>query len=210
MHKYAGITLLLSFAMLWGCSSTVLVPVPPRMDLKGYGTLGIVEFGSNADPAINVHATRQFQEQIQAAQLKQSAELEKKYAALDRDGQLLLAARNGDVKRVEQLLGSGASVHAREKKRPNIGRTALHEAARLYNIEVAKVILSAKGIRVDELNAKGETALHTVARSDGPEMVPMLLKRGADKSLRTPEGKTALELAEAKGGGWKTTADLLR
>ena len=70
MHKYAGVTLLLSLAMLWGwgCSSTVLVPVPPRMDLKGYGTLGIVEFASNADPSINVHATRQFQEQIQAAQ----------------------------------------------------------------------------------------------------------------------------------------------
>ena len=68
MHKYAGVTLLLSLAMLWGCSSTVLVPVPPRMDLKGYGTLGIVEFASNADPSINVHATRLFQEQIQAAQ----------------------------------------------------------------------------------------------------------------------------------------------
>ena len=68
MHKYAGITLLLSLAILWGCSSTVLVPVPPRMDLKSYGTLGIVEFASNSDPAINVHATRQFREQIQAAQ----------------------------------------------------------------------------------------------------------------------------------------------
>jgi hypothetical protein len=68
MRKYAGITLLLSLAMLWGCASTVLVPVPPRMDLKSYGTLGIVEFASNADPAINAHATRQFQEQIQAAQ----------------------------------------------------------------------------------------------------------------------------------------------
>jgi hypothetical protein len=68
MHKYAGITLLLSLAMLWGCASTVLVPVPPRMDLKSYGTLGIVEFASNADPAVNAHATRQFQEQIQAAQ----------------------------------------------------------------------------------------------------------------------------------------------
>jgi hypothetical protein len=60
--------LLLSLAILWGCSSTVLVPVPPRMDLKSYGTLGVVEFASNGDPAINIHATRQFQEQIQAAQ----------------------------------------------------------------------------------------------------------------------------------------------
>jgi hypothetical protein len=38
------------------------------MDLKSYGTLGIVEFGSNSDRTINAHATRQFQEQIQAAQ----------------------------------------------------------------------------------------------------------------------------------------------
>ena len=68
MHKYAEVTLLLSLAMLWGCSSTVLVPVPPRMDLKSYGTLGIVEFTSNTYPSVNVRATRQFQEQIQAAQ----------------------------------------------------------------------------------------------------------------------------------------------
>jgi hypothetical protein len=69
MRMYAGFTLLLSLAMLWGCSSsTVLVSVPPRMDLKSYGMLGIVEFGSNSDGAINVHATRQFQQQIQAAQ----------------------------------------------------------------------------------------------------------------------------------------------
>jgi hypothetical protein len=67
MRKFTRATLLLSLAFLWGCSTTVLVPVPPRMDLKSYGTLGIVEF-SNSDPAISAHATRQFQEQIQAAQ----------------------------------------------------------------------------------------------------------------------------------------------
>jgi hypothetical protein len=68
MRRYATFKLLLSLAMLWGCSSTVLVSVPPRMDLKGYGTLGIVEFASNSDRAINARATRQFQEQVQAAQ----------------------------------------------------------------------------------------------------------------------------------------------
>ncbi len=67
MHKYAGFTLL-SFAVLWGCSTTELVSVPPRMDLKSYGTLGIVEFASNSDSTINTYATRQFQEHIQAAQ----------------------------------------------------------------------------------------------------------------------------------------------
>ena len=67
MRTHAGSTLLLSLAML-GCSSTVLVPVPPRMDLSSYATLGIVEFDSNYERAINARATRQFQEQIQAAQ----------------------------------------------------------------------------------------------------------------------------------------------
>jgi len=70
MRSIARFTLLLSLAMLWGCSSsrTVLVPVPPRMDLKSYGTLGMVEFASNADSAINARATREFQAHIHAAQ----------------------------------------------------------------------------------------------------------------------------------------------
>lgn len=59
---------LVSLAMLSGCSSTVLVPVPPRVDLKSYGTLGIVEFASNSSRNVNARATRAFQEQLQAAQ----------------------------------------------------------------------------------------------------------------------------------------------
>jgi len=54
--------------LLCGCSSTVLVPVPPRMDLSSYGTLGIVDFASNSSGPVNARATRQFQEAIQSAQ----------------------------------------------------------------------------------------------------------------------------------------------
>jgi hypothetical protein len=68
MRTSVQVTLLLSLAMLWACSSTVVVPVPPRIDLRTYGTVGVVEFASNSERAINAHATRQFQEQIQAAQ----------------------------------------------------------------------------------------------------------------------------------------------
>lgn len=68
MRVYVRFTSLLLLAALWGCSSTVVVPVPPRMELARYATLGVVEFDSNADPAINAQATRQFQEQIHAAQ----------------------------------------------------------------------------------------------------------------------------------------------
>ena len=68
MRWISGIALLLFLAIASGCSSTVLVPVPPRVDLQSFGTLGVVEFTSNADPAINAKATREFQEHIHAAQ----------------------------------------------------------------------------------------------------------------------------------------------
>jgi hypothetical protein len=68
MRKSTGFALLLSLATLWGCSHTVVVPVPPRMELKSYWTLGIVEFASNSDPAINAQTTREFQAHIHAAQ----------------------------------------------------------------------------------------------------------------------------------------------
>ena len=67
MKRYVA-SLLAALATLPGCSSTVVVSVPPRMELRSYGTLGVVQFSSNSDGAIDVLATRQFQEQVQAAQ----------------------------------------------------------------------------------------------------------------------------------------------
>ena len=65
MRRFALLALL---AILWGCAKTVLVPVPPRVDLSRYGTLGVVEFSSNAGRGIEAQATRRFEEQLQAAQ----------------------------------------------------------------------------------------------------------------------------------------------
>lgn len=60
----------LALVLLGSCSSTrtVIVDVPPRVDLKQYGTLGLVEFASNYDAATNARATREFQVQIHSAQ----------------------------------------------------------------------------------------------------------------------------------------------
>ena len=68
MRKLTRFVLMLSIAVLWGCSHTVVVPVPPRLDLQSYGTLGIVEFTSNSNPAINTQTTREFQAHLHAAQ----------------------------------------------------------------------------------------------------------------------------------------------
>lgn len=67
MRPYPALVMLLLLVAQWGCSHTVLVPQSPRMDLKNYGTLGIVQFASNSDPAISSYATQQFQEQVQGA-----------------------------------------------------------------------------------------------------------------------------------------------
>lgn len=58
---------LLLVAALSACAQTVLVAVPPRMDLRDYGTLGIVDFAA-AERALGARAARQLQEQVQAAQ----------------------------------------------------------------------------------------------------------------------------------------------
>jgi hypothetical protein len=68
MRGTAGLALLLPLAMLWGCTRTVLVPVPARVDLNSYGTLGVVEFESSAGPAVDARATREFQARVHAAQ----------------------------------------------------------------------------------------------------------------------------------------------
>jgi hypothetical protein len=68
MKTYAGLGMLLALTLLAGCSRTVLVPVPPKVDLQGYGPVGIVDFASNSEQMINARATRQFQEQVQSAQ----------------------------------------------------------------------------------------------------------------------------------------------
>jgi hypothetical protein len=69
MRKFAGFAgMLLSLATLWGCSHTVTVPVPPRVELQSFGTLGLVDFASNSNPAINAQTTREFESHIHAAQ----------------------------------------------------------------------------------------------------------------------------------------------
>ena len=67
MRPYGKLMALWLLTLLWGCSNTILVPVPPRMDLKQYGTIGLIQFTTNSDSTMNAFATQQFQEQVQGA-----------------------------------------------------------------------------------------------------------------------------------------------
>lgn len=70
MRKFTATMLLSLLVALGGCSShrTVLVSVPPRVQLQEYGTLGLVAFDSNANAAVNARVTREFQSRVHAAQ----------------------------------------------------------------------------------------------------------------------------------------------
>jgi hypothetical protein len=63
------ISLLLPLALLCACAAkTVVVSVPPRMDLQRYDMIGIVDFTSSSERELGARAARQFMEQVQQAQ----------------------------------------------------------------------------------------------------------------------------------------------
>jgi len=64
------ITCLALIALILGACAqrTVLVTVPPRIDLGAYPTLGIFDFSAKPYPGLGARAARQFQEEVQAAQ----------------------------------------------------------------------------------------------------------------------------------------------
>src|SRR5262245_7247746 len=68
MSRFPILSLLAPLVLLFACSKTVLVTVPPRMEVSRYETLGIVDVTSNAERGLGARAARQLQEQIQAAQ----------------------------------------------------------------------------------------------------------------------------------------------
>lgn len=65
-----GVLLSFAFATLAsGCASrTVLVEIPPRMDLTSFKTIGIIEFGSESADGLGETATQRFMSAIHAAQ----------------------------------------------------------------------------------------------------------------------------------------------
>jgi hypothetical protein len=51
-----------------GCSHTEKVTIPPRMDLRSYGTVGIIDFDTGTDQELRQHVTQEFIQTLYAAQ----------------------------------------------------------------------------------------------------------------------------------------------
>ena len=84
----------------------------------------------------------------------------------------------------------------------------MHEAAVRGHTEFVRALGGTHGADLDAQDSGGSTPLHFAAYYGKTAAARALLELRADASLRTKQGKTALEIAEAKGN--PETAELLR
>lgn len=100
------------------------------------------------------------------------------------------AAHQGATQSLRLLLRN----HADPKLKTHKGYTAVHFAALGPKPELIQELIEA-GVAIDELDAEGNTALHLAARAGKSKGVAVLLKLGAQPSLKNKKGKTPQALA---------------
>lgn len=105
---------------------------------------------------------------------------------------LMLAVKRGDTGICTMLIRHGAQVGFRC---PQTGLTALHLAAVTKRRDLVE-LLTHSGAAVDAPLVGGITALHIAAIVGDVGCIALLLKCGADDSLRDRTGKSALEWAQ--------------
>ena len=54
--------------MAFGCSHTEKVRIPPKVELKSYHTIGVIEFSTNAEQTLKPYVTQNFIQNLQSAQ----------------------------------------------------------------------------------------------------------------------------------------------
>jgi len=122
-------------------------------------------------------------------------------------GQLIDAARNGDLAAVQTLLAGGADANRAQGD----GMTALHWAAERGHAAVADLLLSA-GATVDAKTRIGSyTPLHLASRGGHGSIATALLDAGADPhATTTGSGVTPVHLAAGAMDGAEVVTELLR
>ncbi len=119
----------------------------------------------------------------------------------DKETPLHAAALGGQVEAAELLLAKGADVMARNSG----GFTPLHAAAYSGSLPVAILLLDNKAARDDAANKAGVTPLFIAAETNHPEIVELMIARGADVKGREAHGYSALTRAF-----WKGHTDMVR
>ena len=111
-----------------------------------------------------------------------------------RDRELILAAEQGDLERVQQLLAQGASVTAQDEQ----GRTALIAAAYQNNLPIADLLIQA-GADVNTQDNTRQSA-YLIATSEGYlDLLLRTLQAGADVHSKDSYNGTGLIRAAERG-----------
>ena len=103
-------------------------------------------------------------------------------------GQMVLAARNGDVSLLRYFLDEGIGPDAEESEN---GHRALHGAAAAGEVEAVELLLDA-GADVNALDGAGVTALMRAALSAAVPAGKRLVDAGAEVNALSESGETAL------------------
>lgn len=117
---------------------------------------------------------------------------------------LMAAALGGQLEAAKLLLAKGADVMARNSG----GFTALHAAAYSGSVPVAALLLDNKAVLEDAANKAGTTPLFVAVEMNQPEVVELLIAKGADVKL--PEGHGYWATTRAFWKGHKNIVSLLK
>jgi ankyrin repeat protein len=90
---------------------------------------------------------------------------------------------------------SEGPVNQRDEK----GRTALHYASAEGSTDCVRTLLTVRSCDIHSRDSRGTTPLHWAAAANQPSVLQLLLRRGADRSLRDSDEMTAVEHAEVRG-----------
>ena len=116
-------------------------------------------------------------------------------------GELAQAALAGNqdesLAMITVLLQAGADVNSRNDRLVGgFSFTALYAASHKGNKDSVKLLLAQPGVKLDETNDGGDTALMVAAEGGHTEIVEMLLKAGANVNITDIGGETAITRAQ--------------
>ncbi|XP_062563815.1 E3 ubiquitin-protein ligase mind-bomb [Armigeres subalbatus] len=172
-----------------------------------YNPLGVTKVASSSDGSTAVTTNG---ERLSAILKK----LFEPHASGDTTEELVKAAANGDVAKVEEFLSGGtssqnvASSSTSSQESSQVvkvdvngvfaGHTALQAASQNGHLEVIQVLLRYNA-DVEIEDKDGDRAVHHAAFGDEPGVMGLLAKAGADQNARNKRRQTALHIAVNKG-----------
>mmetsp|Transcript_41872 Transcript_41872/g.100899 ORF Transcript_41872/g.100899 Transcript_41872/m.100899 type:complete len:251 (-) Transcript_41872:94-846(-) len=112
----------------------------------------------------------------------------------DSNSEIIRAARDGNLSRVQELWERGADVN---HKNGGNGWTSLHWACEGDHLEVVKVLIE-KGADVHAKNRIGGTSLHAACSTGQLELVKLLVEKGADVRATNIHGKTPSDVIQSE------------